>query len=128
VKVAFIDFEHRAQKRTTAPIVSINAKYGRLAFNAAGTELLREKKIKAVILRWDPDQRLIALKSADESDARSFPIIYGTRKKDLNTATINARSFLQWIEYSTDEATRPFNLTWKQGQFEIHLDSERSRK
>lgn len=115
-------YEKTATRRSTEPTLTISKKFGRLGFNAAATELLKQQAFETVLLMWDADTHRIGIRNVMKKDSRSYTLRFSKKQYGAGFA---ARTFLNHINYDYSE-TRNFPIEWNEadGIFVVQLDDE----
>jgi hypothetical protein len=123
-------FTKEIRQKSTAPMLTIGQKLGRVTLNRSAALLFdKEGPIEAVLLMWDKDRRMVGIRPINKKDPRSFGVRY-TRSKDkdksITGAAFAAVGFLKHIGYdfSTTKAY-PVKRSEDESMFEIEIPSDR---
>lgn len=91
---------------------------GRVSFNKAATQILKEQAVEFFLIMWDKAQRKVALRPIAKKDPRAYKVSL----RD-NASGFSAKTFLEDIGYDYSAGTQIFPVSWtpEQGIFELNL-------
>jgi hypothetical protein len=102
--MAFEVFQKGSAPVTTVPSVTIQ-KRGLISLNRASHDLIHGAA--AVELLWDPDRKVIGIRSADEDNPNAYPVRpLGGKTSKGGSVLVAGTLFTQYIGLDTSEATR----------------------
>ncbi len=93
-------FTRRARPVVAQPMVTVQ-KAGTLGLNHAAFEALGEPE--AVLLLFDPEERIIGLRRVERSDPNSYPV---QKQPSGKGAVVSGKAFAQFYGIATDQARR----------------------
>jgi hypothetical protein len=100
---------------------------GRLNFTTAAVEILtRDYAYDYVLLYWDDERSVMAIRPSRKKDDRAFKVLYNKTGRNVS---VQAKSFFDYIGYDCRRA-RSFPMKWNEveGAFDVDLrDGERSQ-
>ena len=111
-------FEKKAARGASPPTISLSAASGRLGLNKAAADLLIQATADHVLLLWDDETNMIAIRPVKKRDERSFRITFGTGK---SSAAISAKSFLSFVGHN-DDATKRYPAKWNDAEGALEAD------
>jgi hypothetical protein len=86
--------------RSDSPMLMIGQKIGKLTFNAASTDVLREAKIREAALIWDATRRVLVIRGVKKNEQRSALITFHKRHR---SAIVTSTQFLRFIKWNSPE-------------------------
>jgi hypothetical protein len=130
IEMAWEIFTKESRQKTTAPMLTIGQKLGRITLNRSAAMLFdKEGPIEAVLLLWDKERRVFGIRPINRKDPRSFGVRY-TRSKDKDKSITGAAfagvAFLKYIGYdfSTTKAY-PVKRSEDESMFEVEVPADR---
>lgn len=112
----------RKTSRVGTPMMTIT-KLGRMAFNNAATARLAKDVVEYVVLLFDKENRMVAVKPISKKDPRAYHVSYG---KKGNGAGFSAKTFLDFIEldYASESRNVPVEWNAEQNMYEAQFPAE----
>jgi hypothetical protein len=104
--VGYVTFE-RGFVNTGDPGITVRPD-GRIFFNAAASQLLKQSGVKTVRILWDGEKCGVGLQACEKRDKNAYSISFpaGSRSPSLT-----AKSFFRHIEWSANGRQR-LDVTW----------------
>jgi hypothetical protein len=108
--------------RTGNPVVGFNA-LGRISLNQAATAQFRKDAVEFVLLLWDKEAHMVALRPITKRDARAYRVAYN---KKANGCGFSAKTFFDYIglDYKTSFSV-PAEWDDEEGCFKVVIPTER---
>ena len=117
----------RKTQRIGIPAISFS-KIGQIAFNQSASRLLKDGSVKCVLLMWDPEDGMLAIKTTgNEADPRAYHIKYNDKG---NGASFSCKTFLDYIgaDYSKRQAIPILIDTGKEMIVEVEIPDSLLKK
>ncbi len=99
----------RKVTRHIEPTVTLTT-LGRMALNVGAVQTLKKVAAEFVLLLWDADAKMVAIKVIGKKEPRAYVLHYGDKG---NGAGFSATTFVNFIKYDFSES-RSFPLQWNE--------------
>jgi hypothetical protein len=108
--------------RVASPFLTVSPRIGRIGFNSACVNLLREARIKAVALLWDTETRWVVIRAPRKGEDASGTVAFNPNH---NSASLACKEFLRFIRWNSEE-NKGLPAIWnpKEKQLEIRIPAE----
>jgi hypothetical protein len=110
----------------SSPTITFTA-LGRISLNSAATRTLEREAVEFVLLAWDKDRQMVAIRPTRKKDTRTYHVSFG---KKGNSAGFSAKTFMDYIRFDYSE-TRTMSAVWNESENQLeakiapeHLKSE----
>jgi len=118
--MAYQIFEKR-NIRVTTPAITV-ATNGRIILNVAAARLFHSNAVENVLLLFDNERNMMALRPISKKDSRAYKVTYG---KNQNGCSFSGKSFLDFAQINYSEK-RTFPAVWNEneGLLEVSVTAE----